>query len=181
MKQEKYLLPFGENKKYQLGQSIKVFFNLADNRNSSKTVEYGSLARNKIDKKAYLFTFDLLMALTLSFSILLVSVFFLTKGSDTTASDYQSLQVGSDIVTILDQNKILDTFDYEQIEIELEKLLPANYEMLLRVEGDFTEGNGLIEVGGEIPENQPLVSGEKVGLTDSGTLLKITYFVWVKE
>jgi len=181
MKQEKYHLLSGENKKYPLEQSIRVFFNLADNKNSSKTVEYGTLARNKKDKKAYLFTFDLLMALTLSFSILLVSVFFLAKGSSTTASDYQALQTGSDIAAILDQNKVFDSLDYDNIEIEMEKLLPANYDILLRVEGDFTEGNGLIEIGGDIPINQPLVSGEKVGLTDSGTLLKITYFVWVKE
>ena len=95
-------------------------------------------------------------------------------------SDYQSLQIGSDIVSIMDSTKVFDSLDYSKIEIEMEKLLPVNYDMLIRVEGDFSEGAGLIEVGGELPQRGSVMTGERVAITEDDTLLKITYFVWVK-
>jgi|SRR3989344_2657370 len=131
-------------------------------------------------KTGYIFTFDLVLSLILAFSILLVSIFLLTKGSMVTFSDYQSLQIGSDIILVMDNAKAFDSLDYGRIEIEMEKLLPVNYNMLIRVEGDFSEGNGLIEVGGELPPQGTVMTGERAAITDDETLLKITYFIWVR-
>ena len=97
-----------------------------------------------------------------------------------TFSDYQSLQIGSDIILVMDNAKAFDSLDYGRIEIEMEKLLPVNYNMLIRVEGDFSEGNGLIEVGGELPPQGTVMTGERAAITDDETLLKITYFIWVR-
>ncbi|MBU0460440.1 MAG: hypothetical protein KKH52_03880 [Nanoarchaeota archaeon] len=134
-----------------------------------------------MNKKGFILTLDVILGMTIVFLVLIVSLFFITQGSAVSISDHQLLMVGSDIVGVMDQEGTLDSLDYATIETRLEEILPANYEMLLRIEGDFTEGNGTIEIGGELPEERLRIVGKKVGLTNTSVYLKLTYFVWSRN
>jgi len=78
---------------------------------------------------------------------------------------------------VLDREQVLNTLDASKIKIEMEKVLPPNYGMMLRIQGNFSAGNGTIETGTEIPVNIPIYSGRRV----AGNYLKVTYFMWVKQ
>ena len=132
-------------------------------------------------KKGFILSFDLILGMTIVFIILFISVFFVSQGSAITISEHQLLRVGSDLVTIMDGKKTFDSFDYETIETEIEKVLPGNYEMLVRLQGNFSSGNGTVEVGGDIPQNRLTVTGRKAAVTDDNIYFKITYFIWIRE
>jgi len=93
-----------------------------------------------------------------------------------TLSEYQLLVIGSDIVTLMDAEKAFDSLDYYLIRDRMQKLVPTNYEMLIRLEGNFST----VEVGGDIPQKRFMLAGRKVGLTDNDVFLKITYFIWMR-
>ena len=132
--------------------------------------------------KGFVFTLDLLLGISVSLMLLLGTLFFIEKGSESSASTHYLLRLGSDIVKIMEKEGKLETLDYGIIEQAIAEILPANDDMLLRLQGNFSTGNGTIEVGGEIPQKRFVASGQRVALTKvEGTYLKITYFVWERE
>ena len=135
----------------------------------------------KKGKKGFVLTLDLILGMVIVFIILGASLFFIAKGSETTIAEHQLFRFGSDLVTVLDNQKVFDSFNHEFIGVEIEKLLPPHYQMLLRIEGNFSAGNGTIEVGGELPPQQSLISGKKVCITDGNEYFKITYYTWVRD
>ena len=131
-----------------------------------------------MNKNGFILTLDVILGMTIVFLVLMVSLFFITQGSDVSISEHQLLKIGSDIVTVMDNEKTFDSLDHETIETRMDELLPANYEMLLKIEGDFAVGNGTIELGGNLPENRFRIVGKRIALTDDNVYLKLTYFVW---
>jgi hypothetical protein len=132
-----------------------------------------------MDKKGFVLTFDLIMGITLVFIVIIFSTFFIIRSSETSLAQHSNLVSGADVVRILDQQKVFDSFDYGIIEQNMLDFLPGNLEMLLRLEGDFTPGNGTLEVGAELSNEAS--SGQRVGVTDNGKYFKITYFIWEKK
>ncbi len=132
-------------------------------------------------KAGFVLTLDLILGLALLFTVVFISLFFISRGSDVTLSEHQPLLIGSDIITIMDEENVFDTLDHSTIEDRMQELLPGNYEMLISVQGNFTPGNGTIEVGNEVPDNRLIISGRRVALTDNDIYLKITYTVWVRK
>jgi hypothetical protein len=143
-----------------------------------KQDKYHSLYGNK---KGFILTVDLMLGTAIVFIVLVITAFFINQGSAITLSDHQLVRIGSDVITILDENEVLDTLDENKIKTEIEKILPGNYGMLTRIQGNFSQGNGTIEIGGEIPANRLLISGRKVAVTNNDTYLKLTYFVWTRN
>ena len=132
-------------------------------------------------KTGFVFTLDLIIGLGIIFSLVLVSLFFISKGTEAEFSEQQLLRVGSDVAMVLDQQKVFDSLDYRIIEQGFHDILPPNYDGLLLVQGNFTVGNGTIEVGGEIPQGIPIIVGQRAALTDDNTYLRITYSIWTRE
>ena len=130
-------------------------------------------------KKGFIFTLDLLLGVIIIFVLVGISAFFVTRGSESDLVEYQSLVLGSDIIDILDRQKTFDSLDHTTIETAMEDILPANYEMLIRIEGDFDPANGTIEVGGNLPQDRRIIFGRKVLLTENNIYLKVTYALWV--
>jgi hypothetical protein len=128
-------------------------------------------------KKGIVLMIDLVIGMTISFIIIIMTLFFITQGSEVTFSEHQLSRVGADIVTIMDEQNLFESLDHDTIETEMEKLLPGSYVMLLRIEGDFSAGNGLIEVGSEIPQRGLIITGKKAILLDDNTYVSITYIV----
>ncbi|MBU0456953.1 MAG: hypothetical protein ABH824_02610 [Nanoarchaeota archaeon] len=139
--------------------------------------------KNRIDKnkKGFIFTLDLIVGMVVIFSVIFVSLFFVSRGSEIGISEHHLLRVGSDIISIMDEEKVFDSLDHLTIEDKMRELLPANSEMLIRVEGNFSTANGTIEVGDDLPQQRFTISGKRVALTDDDIYLKITYFVWARK
>jgi len=136
---------------------------------------------SKLGKKGFVFTLDVMVGMIVVFMVILISLFFVSRGSEAGLSEQYLLRVGSDILTVMDEQEVFDSLDHLTIEDEMNELLPGNYGMLIRLQGDFDAGNGTIEVGGEMPEQRLIVSGQRVALINDDTYLKITYFVWARE
>jgi membrane protein implicated in regulation of membrane protease activity len=133
---------------------------------------------SRFGNKGFVLTLDLILAMVVVFTVLAVILFFVGRGSEVTLSEHQLTLIGSDIITLLDQKKSFDSFDSTEISIALTEIIPAQYEMLVRLQGDFTEGNGTIEVGGEIPSQRLITAGQRLAMSDTNTLFTITYFIW---
>ncbi len=134
--------------------------------------------KKNLGKKGFIFTLDLIVGMSILFTVVMITLFFVARGSEVTLAEHQFLRLGSDIVAVMDEQKMFDSLDHEAIERKMEELLPGQYEMLIRLQGNFTAGNGTIEVGGEIPAERLLISGRRAALTDDDTYLKVTYFMW---
>lgn len=133
------------------------------------------------NKKGFVFTLDITIAMLVVFIVILTSLFFVSRGSEISISEHHLHCIGSDIITIMDKREVFDSLDHSTIENELAEVLPVNYEMLIRIEGDFSIGNGTIEIGNDLPSQRILISGKKVALTNQDIYLKLTYFIWTRE
>ena len=131
-------------------------------------------------KQGFIFTLDLVLGTIIILATILLSLFLVSRGSEITISEHQLIRTGSDIVAVLDQQKAFDALDYTTIDTKMQQLLPGNAQMLLRIQGNFSIGNGTIEVGAELPDNQPIMTGQRAALTENNTYLSITYAIWTK-
>jgi len=129
-------------------------------------------------KKGFILTLDVVLGTTITLIAIAASLFLVTRGSATSLGDHQLARIGSDMILVLDGQKAFDTFDHEYIETKIDQILPSHVDMLIRVEGNFTEGNGTIEVGGTLPYDKPVISSVRVGITDNYEYMKFTAFVW---
>lgn len=134
-----------------------------------------------MNKKGFAFSLDLIAGIVIVFIVLIFASFLLHRGSEFDLSQHNLILVGSDLVTVMDNQEIFDTLDHDYIEEKMQEILPGNYQMLLRVEGNFSTSNGLVEVGSNLPEDRNVFSGRKVALTNESVYLKITYFIWGME
>ena len=129
-------------------------------------------------KKGFILTLDVVLGTTLALIAIAVSLFLVTRGSTSSLGDHQLARIGSDMLVVLDGQKAFDTFDHEYIETKINQILPSQVDMLIRIEGNFTAGNGTIEVGGTLPYDKPIISSVRIGMTDDYEYLKFTAFVW---
>lgn len=133
------------------------------------------------EKKGFILTLDLIVGMAIFFTAVLISLFLVSRGSEVSIAEHHLLRVGSDVVAIMDEQKVFDSLDPSIIRDKMRELLPGNYEMLVGVQGNFDEGNGTIEVGNEIPQQRLMISGRRAALTNDNVYLKITYFIWTRE
>ena len=133
------------------------------------------------NKKGFILTLDLVLGLIILFTIFSITLFFMSRGSESSFGEHQLHRVGSDVVMLIDKQQNLDNLNFDTIETELEELLPGNVDALLRIEGNFSQGNGTIEIGGSIPNEKLVVSGRRAALTQNQTYLLITYFIWARQ
>lgn len=132
-------------------------------------------------KKGFIFTLDVILGMIVVFVMVTITLFFISRGSEVSLGEYQLQTIGGDVVRVMDERGTFDSLSHNPIQDELALLLPANYDILLRIQGSFSEGNGTIEVGNDIPDKRFLIVGQRAALTSNGTYLLITYFVWEKQ
>ena len=131
-----------------------------------------------IGKKGFILTLDIAFGAVIALLAISVSLFFVTRGSATTLGEHQLARVGSDVMNVLDGQKVFDTLDHDYIETRMQQIMPIQADMLIRIEGNFTQGNGTIEVGGTLPYDKSVISGIRVAMKDDYTYMKLTAFVW---
>ena len=133
-----------------------------------------------VNKKGIALLFDVLIGTGVLAGVIVLAIFLMSRGSVNDASQYQLARIGADILSILDQQHSFDELDHTLIEQKIQDVLPAHLDMLVRIEGDFDEGGGTIEVGGELPSRKALIPVHRVVLTSDDIYLKITAYVWLR-
>ena len=132
-------------------------------------------------KKGFIFTLDITFGIIIVFLLVIAGMFFVSQASPKNLSEYQMLRTGSNIVSVMDKQGLFAQPDYQVLQSHLDELVPGNYQMLLRLQGNFTTGNGTMEIGSEIPPKVSLISGQRVSVTDNWQYLRITYFIWGRQ
>ena len=128
-------------------------------------------------KKGAVFTIDIVLAVFVVFVAISFTLFFIARAGEVSRADHQLVNIGADVTRILIERGTLQELDHDAIEAGLYTIIPANYDMLLRIQGNFSYANGTIEVGGEVPERRYIVAGEQA-LYVEDRIAKVTYFVW---
>ena len=62
-------------------------------------------------KKGFIFTLDVALGIIISLMVIAVSVYFMTRGSESSLPQYQLLTTGSDIITVLDKQNVFDALN----------------------------------------------------------------------
>lgn len=125
---------------------------------------------------------DLMLSLIVIFFILVAVVFFVTKASSTSIAEHQMARVGSDIVTVMDeQGMFRDLSNPDLVAANIDTTVPRNYAMFLHLEGDFSVGNGLLEFGEEMPAKRAITTGRRAAVTNNTHLVIVTYYIWTRE
>jgi hypothetical protein len=126
-----------------------------------------------MNRKGIILTLDFLLAMVITFIILAVAIGFFS--SATALPSHQAQLIGSDIVTILENEGRFNVENSSMLEESIRTILPNNYQMALRIK----QNSSTIAVG-SIPGNVSVISGERVSLTSGGTYRHVTYFIWGK-
>lgn len=136
--------------------------------------------------KGFVFTLDALVAVVVAFILLAVANYYITKSSEDTFADLQMIRTGSDIITILDHIKSLDTLNPAIIEQDLAELLPEKYGIRLELswEDAETSSPGSTTVGDPLPTKKFIATGKRFflvtvdeAITDYGM---VRYWIWLK-
>ena len=128
-------------------------------------------------RKGFIISLDLFLGFVL-FSIMLLVTVLLINVPSTTFSDYEMQETGGDIVIMLDQLGYIRALDDANIKTTLDVVVPTRLGMMVRLEGNFTLGNGTLDIGDDLPSNYPIITSEYVSVTNSNEYVHVTYYVW---
>ncbi|MFH1052926.1 MAG: hypothetical protein V1740_00775 [Candidatus Woesearchaeota archaeon] len=134
------------------------------------------------NKKAYVFSLDILIASFIVGVVLLASAFYVSRIDAESFSQVQMIRITYDIIDTLDREGILDSFDYGAINEALDDMRPVTYDMFLKVYRQGTEDPVVVvETADEFPNDQFIISGKWFFTTDEGINGMVDYQVWVKN
>ena len=130
-------------------------------------------------RKAFLFSIDALMAVTVLFLLLIASVYYITKGSEDPLTQPHTIRIGSDILALLDHQGALASLSAENISVELNTLLPVNHEMAVSIECS-NKYPLAVETSESVPQNRFIGAGRRVFLAKDLTPCIAGYQIWLK-
>lgn len=124
------------------------------------------------------FTLDATIATIIIIFALATTSFYVTKSTQQTLPDLQTLRTGSDILTSLDNRDILDSLDVGTIETEMNLLLPNIYN--IRIEIACDSGTSL-QTSQNIPNSGLVASGKRIFVVDATQdYCTARFWSWVK-
>ena len=133
----------------------------------------------RFGNKAFVFSLDGMMAITIVASMLLFSMFYITKAGDESVSKLQTIRIGYDVMAVLDNNGALDGLSVEDIGIELNRVLPINYHM--RIQANCKEQDPIIvETTSAVPDNRFIGAGKRVFVTNTSKYCIADFGIWLK-
>lgn len=130
-------------------------------------------------KKGQMLSLDAAIAVFIFILILVFS--FSQVNKQEVLPSIQLSRTGYDILGVLDYSNDLSKLDSSKISSTLDKTLPKNYDMRIRLKGTFPE----MEIGSDLPENTFIVSGKRIFVTKSEG--KVTgygdaqFWIWLKN
>ncbi len=134
-------------------------------------------------KKGFILMTDAIVGMIIAILIILIASYYVTKAKEPTLSKLQLAKRGSDIVTQLNYQKVLDTRDQSRIDNNLTNMLPASYDFKLFL--NFTGQRTNISAGNlNIPPTRNLGSGRLVYVYSDNNIVKdfyiVRYWIWPK-
>ncbi|MBS3168400.1 hypothetical protein J4216_04700 [Candidatus Woesearchaeota archaeon] len=135
------------------------------------------LLKYRYGNRGLIFTLDIIVAVIVFSIALVLSVYYVSQASENKIPQIQMANIGSDIISLMDNKGVLQTLDSSTIENEKNLVLPKAYEMRILIQ---TKNNKTIDVGG-IPSNGILtISGKKYFITNED-YAEVNYWIWQKE
>ena len=133
-----------------------------------------------INKKGYIFMYDAIAATIILMTILIIA-YSNTRLQDT-QEELQMVRTGNDIISILDSAGHLNLMSENQIEDSMYSMLPENYDMNIKVSGNFPQDE--FTVGSEIPTDRFIASGKYLFVISEQNNVKYfanaRYWIWLK-
>lgn len=135
-----------------------------------------------MNKKGFVLTIDATIALILVIIILVLASYYINKANEPSLSKLQLKKRGSDILTQLNYQKVLDTADKNKINDNLTNTLPVNLDMRLQL--NFTGQRPNVTVGVDLRSIGNIGSGRQIFvLTDDKKVRDYyiaRYWIWLK-
>jgi len=125
--------------------------------------------------KAFIFTIDALIAVTLAVAVFGAGIWFL-ESSDSLVT-LQLSRVGYDVLSVIDSLSIWE--QPSQIELQIGLLLPAQYALILQEKcaGETLNLAKVNTISYDLP-NKDIVSGQRIFLKESDYCIA-RYYLWV--
>jgi hypothetical protein len=130
------------------------------------------------NKKAFVFTLDVAVAMIIVFALLSTASYFVVKKSQDPFPTLQLVRTGSDLVRLMDYRGLFDNPDQIQISNYLLDNLPPQYEMY--IEGHGSSINCDFISGSNPPHNKAIGSGKEFFMTAGGEYCTLRYKLWLK-
>ena len=129
--------------------------------------------------KAFVLSLDVIIAIIVVISILVVSTFYITKAGGESVSNLQTIRMGGDVLALLDYDGTLDTLSVEDIEIELNRILPINYHMRIKVKCRGQDPI-IVETTAMFPKDRFIGGGKRIFVTNTGKYCAAYFSIWLK-
>jgi len=130
------------------------------------------------NKKAFVFTMDVAVALVVVFALLGTASYFVVKKAQDPFPTLQLIRTGSDLVRVMDYQGLFDNPNEGEISRYLSENLPPQYEMSLEGYGSSPACN--FEAGSVIQSNKPIGSGKEFFMTNNKDYCSLRYKIWLK-
>lgn len=129
------------------------------------------------NKKAFIFTLDVAIALVVVFAILFASSFFVVRKSQDPFSNLQLIKTGSDMITIMEYQGYFDEdINTQEISDYIDNNLHSQYKMNIKGTGDGKPCK--FEVGGE-PPDEGTVASAKAFFSTNEDYCSLRYEIWL--
>lgn len=134
-------------------------------------------------KKAFILMTDAIIGMIIAILILLIASYYVTKAKEPTLSKLQLVKRGSDITTLLNYQKVLDTRDQSKINSNITNMLAASYDFKIFL--NFTGQRTNVSAGNPlIPQTRNLESGRLIYVYSDNNVVKdfyiARYWIWPK-
>jgi len=124
--------------------------------------------------RGFILTLDILIALLIVMSAVIVSTTVMVKSSNKNLILLQVKAIGEDIATVLDYKKDFDTLYKNSISNNIKALLPENFEMSYKL------GCPSITIYDTAPQKRFTGTGKRVIVTSKGEYCLLEYWIWPK-
>lgn len=129
--------------------------------------------------KAFIFSLDIIIAIVVVTSILLVSTFYITKAGSESVSKLETIRIGSDVLASLDYDNTLAALSVEKIEVGLNRILPINYHMRIKV-NCMGQDPIIVETINTFPDDRFIGAGKRFFVTNTSKYCAADYNIWLK-
>ena len=129
--------------------------------------------------KGFVFSLDAFVAVLVFAVVLLISGYYVTVLNQDRVPDLQMIKTGQDILAVLDYKGTLDTLDINQIENEVNNILPVNYHMRILITGNFPASPLIMETTNENPTDSFVGTGKRVFYNGQSSAVA-QFWVWLK-
>jgi len=135
-----------------------------------------------MNKKGFVLTLDITIALILIIIIIVVSSFYINQAKGPSLSKLLLIKRGSDILLQLDNQGVLDTINEDKIGINLTNILPFGNDMRIYLNGTGTFPN---VSAGTFPKSIGQIgSGKMIFVLSDGKIVNgyytARYFIWTR-